>query len=62
VLAGLLVALLFLSGDAAQMSLGLPSSVTGLFQGAMLLILIGTDVLIFYRVRLSRPGIAAEGA
>jgi general nucleoside transport system permease protein len=49
--AGLLMSLLYLSGDTAQMALGLPSSVTGLFQGTMLFLLLAIDVLIYYRLR-----------
>jgi general nucleoside transport system permease protein len=49
---GLLMSLLYLSGDVAQMSLGLPSSITGLFQGTLLFFLLTTDVLITYRLRL----------
>lgn len=53
--AGLLMALLYLSGDTAQMSLGLPSSITGLFQGTMLFLLLTADVLIVYRLRQTAP-------
>ena len=49
--AGLLMSLLYLSGDTAQMALGLPSSVTGLFQGTLLFLLLAIDVLIHYRLR-----------
>ena len=42
--AGLLMSFLYLSGDSAQMSLGLPSSVAGLFQGTMLFLLLAIDV------------------
>jgi len=52
---GLLMALLYLSGDVAQMSLGLPSSITGLFQGTLLFFLLTADVLIHYRLRSSSP-------
>jgi simple sugar transport system permease protein len=51
VCSGLLISLLYLSGDTAQMALGLPSSITGLFQGIMLLLLLAADVLIHYRIR-----------
>jgi len=52
VLGGLLISLLYLSGEAAQMSLNLPSAITGLFQGVLLFFLLGADVLITYRVRV----------
>jgi simple sugar transport system permease protein len=50
-LAGLLMSLLYLSGDAAQMLLGMPSSITALFQGTLFFLLLSTDVLIYYRIR-----------
>lgn len=49
-LASLLMALLYLGGESAQMNLDLPAAITGLFQGILLFILLGTDVLINYRV------------
>ncbi|MNZ27694.1 D-allose transporter subunit [compost metagenome] len=51
--AGLLMALLYLGGENAQMSLNLPQSLTGLFQGMMLFYLLACDVLILYRLRLN---------
>lgn len=50
-LSGLLMALLYLSGDLAQMSLGMPSSITGLLQSTLLFFLLTTDVFIHYRIR-----------
>lgn len=50
--AGLLMALLYLGGENAQMNLNLPQSLTELFQGMMLFYLLACDVLILYRVRL----------
>ena len=51
-IAGLLMALLYLGGENAQMNLNLPQSLTGLFQGMMLFYLLACDVLILYRPRL----------
>jgi ABC-type uncharacterized transport system permease subunit len=48
---GLLMALLYLAGDLAQMSLGMPSSITGLLQSTLLFFLLTTDVFIHYRIR-----------
>ena len=59
VLASLLMALLYLGGEAAQVSLGLPAAITGLFQGMLLFILLGTDVFINYRLRVVRPVLPA---
>lgn len=55
VLAGLLMGLLYLSGDAAQLEFGLPASITALFQGALLFLLFTADVFILYRLRLLAP-------
>jgi len=52
--ASLLMSLLYLGGEAAQMKLALPSSVTGLFQGTLLLFLLAADVFIHYRLRVVR--------
>jgi simple sugar transport system permease protein len=52
--AGLLLALSYLGGDAAQIDLGLPSAVTNIFQGILLFFLLGSDILILYRLRLGR--------
>ena len=49
--AGLLLALSYLGGDAAQIRLGLPNAVTGIFQGILLFCLLGCDVLLLHRVR-----------
>jgi general nucleoside transport system permease protein len=57
VLAGLVLALSYLGGEAAQIELGLPSAVTGIFQGVLLFFLLGCDVLILYRVRFARPAV-----
>lgn len=51
VLGGLLMSLLFLGGDSVQMSLGLPSALTRIFQGILLFFLLAADFFIFYRIR-----------
>jgi simple sugar transport system permease protein len=71
-LASLLMSLLYLGGEAAQINLSLPSAVTGLFQGTLLFFLLATDVFINFRLRLqrqptrnpstARPVAAREGA
>ena len=50
-LSGLLMALLYLAGDLAQMSLGMPSSITGLLQSTLLFFLLASDVLVQFRIR-----------
>jgi simple sugar transport system permease protein len=51
-LASLLMSLLYLGGESAQMVLGLPSAVTGLFQGTLLFFLLAADVFINYRLKI----------
>ena len=55
VLASMLMALLYLGGEAAQMNLGLPSAIAGVFQGTLLFFLLASDVFIRFRLRLARP-------
>ena len=50
-LASLLMALFFIGGEQAQQYLGLPASISMVFQGLLLFYLLATDVLIGYRVR-----------
>jgi general nucleoside transport system permease protein len=50
-LSSLLIALLYLGGESAQMNLNLPNAVTGVFQGMLLFYLLAADFLINYRVR-----------
>jgi len=54
VLGGLLMSLLFLGGEGVQMTLGLPSALTRIFQGILLFFLLAADFFIFYRIRLVR--------
>src|ERR1700682_3381240 len=49
-LASLLMSLLYLGGESAQISLALPSAVTGLFQGTLLFFLLAADVFINFRI------------
>jgi len=57
-LASLLVALLYLGGETAQIDLKLPPAVTGVFQGLLLFFLLGSDFLARYRLRVVRRGSA----
>ena len=60
-LAALVMALTYLGGESAQIELGLPAAVTGLFQGILLFFLLASDVFLYYRIRyvpfrpISRP-------
>lgn len=58
VAAGLLMALTYLGGETAQIELGTPAAVTGVFQGFLLFYLLAADVLTGYRVRVGRPRLA----
>ncbi len=59
-LAGLIMALSYLGGEIAQIEIGLPAAVTGLFQGILLFFLLGCDVLTQYRIRSGAPGRSGE--
>ena len=48
---GLVLSLFYLGGEMAQSRLGLPSAITGLFQGMLLFMLLACDTLINYRLR-----------
>jgi len=63
VFAGLLLALTYLGGDTAQIEIGTPAAVTGLFQGILLFFLLACDMLIYNRLRIGwRPAVQqAEG-
>jgi len=55
-LAGLLMALTYIGGEAAQATLGLPAAAIQAFQGMLLFFLLGIDVLTNFRVRIGREG------
>ena len=54
--AGLVMALTYLGGERAQIEIGTPAAVTGLFQGVLLFFLLACDVLTNYRIRLGGLG------
>ena len=60
VLASLLMSLLYLGGESAQMTMGLPSAITGLFQGMLLFYLLAADLFITFRLARVRPAMAQE--
>jgi simple sugar transport system permease protein len=56
VLSAVLMSLFYIGGELAQSRMGLPKSITGVFQGLLLFALLACDTLIAYRVRwVSRP-------
>jgi simple sugar transport system permease protein len=61
VFASILMSMFYIGGELAQSRLGLPKSVTGVFQGLLLFTLLACDTLMVYRIRLAAPA-AAERA
>ncbi len=51
VFSALLMSMFYIGGELAQSRLGLPKSLTGVFQGLLLFTLLACDTLIAYRVR-----------
>ena len=58
VLSAILMSMFYIGGELAQSRLGLPKSLTGVFQGLLLFALLACDTLITYRIRW-RPSRAA---
>lgn len=57
--ASLLMSLLYLGGETAQMELGLPSAITGVFQGVLLFYLLAADMFINFRIKDERAATRA---
>ena len=55
--AGLLMGLIYMGGELAQIELGMPNAITGVFQGLLLFYLLACDVLIRYRFTQSNGGL-----
>ena len=51
VFAAFIMALIYIGGELSQSRLGLPSAITGMFQGMLLLALLTADTFINYRLR-----------
>ena len=58
--AGLIVALAELGGDSAQIALGMPKVVTGVFKGILLFMLLAGETFNRFHVRLKMPVTAAR--
>lgn len=56
VFASFIMALFYIGGELAQSRLGMPSAITGVFQGMLLFALLACDVLIHYKLRLDLGG------
>ena len=55
VFSALLMSMFYIGGELAQSRLGLPRSITGVFQGLLLFALLACDTLIAYRIVRSTP-------
>ena len=51
ILSAILMSMFYIGGELAQSRLGLPKSLTGVFQGLLLFTLLACDTLIAYRIR-----------
>ena len=54
IFSAVLMSMFYIGGELAQSRMGLPKSLTGVFQGLLLFTLLACDTLIHYRVRLKR--------
>lgn len=62
VFSAILMSMFYIGGELAQSRLGLPKSLTGVFQGLLLFCLLACDTLIAYRLRWRAPTRRAAGA
>ena len=56
VFSAVLMSMFYIGGELAQSRLGLPKSLTGVFQGLLLFTLLGCDTLVNYRLRWVHAG------
>jgi simple sugar transport system permease protein len=63
VFSAILMSMFYIGGEMAQSRLGLPKSLTGVFQGLLLFALLSCDTLINYRVvwRSALPALLPKG-
>ena len=61
VFSGVLMSMFYIGGELAQSRLGLPKSLTGVFQGLLLFTLLACDTLIHYRIRWQAARPAPKG-
>jgi simple sugar transport system permease protein len=62
VAAGLVLALSYLGGEAAQAAIGITDKTARVFQGMLLFFVLASDTLIYYRIRLVRTRHSATEA
>ena len=58
VLSAVLMSMFYIGGELAQSRLGLPKSITGVFQGLLLFSLLACDTLMAYRIQFVQPAMA----
>jgi simple sugar transport system permease protein len=56
VFSAVLMSMFYIGGELAQSRMGLPKSLTGVFQGLLLFTLLACDTLVAYRLRWGRKG------
>ena len=63
VFSAILMSMFYIGGELAQTRLGLPKSLTGVFQGLLLFNLLACDTLMAYRIKFNKtPMLATKGA
>ncbi len=62
IFSGVLMSMFYIGGELAQSRMGLPKSLTGVFQGLLLFTLLACDTLIHFRVRIGRRTSTVKGA
>src|SRR5690606_9787888 len=62
VFSALLMSMFYIGGELAQSRLGLPKSITGVFQGLLLFSLLACDTLIAYRLRFAPAALRATSS
>ncbi|OYY97219.1 MAG: sugar ABC transporter permease, partial [Polaromonas sp. 28-63-22] len=63
VFSAILMSMFYIGGELAQSRLGLPKSLTGVFQGLLLFSLLACDTLMAYRLRVSKhPAVSMKEA
>ena len=62
IVAGLVVALAEMGGDSAQIAMGIPKVVTGVFKGILLFMLLAGETFNRYHVEFQLPGAATRAA
>jgi general nucleoside transport system permease protein len=61
VFSAILMSMFYIGGELAQSRMGLPKSLTGVFQGLLLFTLLACDTLIHYRIRFRLRSLPQQG-